>query len=278
MPTAPGHGLILLDGGITETVDARDRGLAYGDGVFRTLRVSGGRPVWWREHLDKLAADCERLAIAPPDPADWHTDLEILAGHHAGVLPDGVLKLVVTRGYGRRGYAYTSTTRPRRLAWFDPEPRLDEPGTAGIAIRVCRLRLGHQPALAGVKHLNRLENVLARAEWNDPEIREGVLLDRNDQVVSGVMSNLFIWRDGCLSTPPLDLCGVAGVARARLMRLAAASGMKVRETPLCLSDVLDAEEVLFTNSLIRIWRAARLDARVWPDPVVSEHLREMLDG
>jgi len=260
----------LVNGRATAQVAALDRGLSYGDGVFRTLRVDGGRPCWWGEHLDKLKEDCRRLGLACPPPAVWEQDLGRLD------LPaSGVVRLTVTRGEAPRGYAPPPHSQSTRIVtvWPHEHAPLSE---EGITARVCHLRLGHQPALAGVKHLNRLENVLARAEWQDADIREGILLDQPGQVVGGVMSNLFLWHGGRLRTPRLDKCGVAGVARARLMAAATRAGYRVEETELTLGDVYAADELFFTNSLILLWRVARLENRSWGTPVVSQALWELL--
>ncbi|MBI5331226.1 MAG: aminodeoxychorismate lyase [Betaproteobacteria bacterium] len=260
---------VLVNGLPAATVGALDRGLAYGDGVFRTLRVADGQPVWLEEHLARLAMDASRLGL-PCDEAAWRADLAALT-----LPPQGVLRLTLTRGEGPRGYLPPHPVRPTRIAacWRDELPVAPE---SGIHARVCRLRLARQPALAGVKHLNRLENVLARAEWDDPAIQEGLLLDQEDRVISGVLSNVFIWRGGELLTPRLDACGVAGVTRARLLRLAPEAGFPVREADLGLDDVLAADEVMCCNSLIGLWRIARLEGRAWGAAVVSGALWNLL--
>lgn len=264
--------LVLINGALGAVFDPLDRGLMYGDGVFRTLRVSQGRPQWWEVQLEKLAADCARLGIPPVAEADWRADLAQLAGH----MSDGVLKLVVTRGGGPRGYLPPDPCLPTRLLSY--VPGLPGLPAAAATLRVCRLRLGHQPALAGVKHLNRLEQVLARNEWRDPAIHEGLLLDQGGRVISGVMSNVFLWHGGSLLTPRLDACGVAGVARARLMARAAAQGYAVREADLGLEEVYGAEEVMLTNSLFGLWPVGRLEHKIWPAPVISPQLKALLHG
>ena len=264
---------VLVDGLPADTVPANDRGLLYGDGVFRTLRIVAGKPRWWDEQLAKLAEDCGRLGLAAPSSETWGRDLDRLVPPSA----DGVLKLLVTRGSGVRGYMPPQGKSNRRLMDFQPIESSARP-EQGLSLRVCSLRLGWQPRLAGIKHLNRLENVLARAEWSDSEIHEGLLLDQADRVISGVMSNLFIWRHGRLLTPRIDRCGVAGVARARLLRLAKAQGMTVQETDMDLSLVFDAEEIMLTNSVMGLRRVARLEAKYWPVPVISKCLADWLDA
>jgi 4-amino-4-deoxychorismate lyase len=244
-----------------------DRGLAYGDGVFRTLAITQGRPRWWADHLEKLDGDCSRLDLPRPTSVDWESDLAML-----GPLPgQGVLRLTVTRGEGPRGYRYPERgTGSRILACWEAES-VTYPAE-GLTLRVCSLRLAHQPALAGVKHLNRLENVLARAEWTDPDIHEGVLLDQAGHVVSGVMSNLFLWRAGRLLTPRVDRCGVAGVGRDRLLAQAAADGLRAQEAEFGLTELLDADEILLTNSLMGLRRVYRVGERTWPHPSISSRL------
>lgn len=270
------HG-ILVDGAATDCLPPHDRGLLYGDGVFRTLRVIAGEPRWWDDQLAKLADDCRRIGLESPAASIWRDDFERLSAARA----NGVLKLLVTRGSGPRGYLPPAQPVVRRLLYFVADQMVD-PMPAEIApditLRICSLRLGWQPRLAGIKHLNRLENVLARAEWTSPDIHEGLLLDQADRVVGGVMSNLFIWHHNRLLTPRLDQCGVAGVARARLMRLAQAHAIEVHETDLALQEVLDADEVMLTNSVMGLRRVARLEAKVWPDPVISPRLQEWLDA
>ncbi len=265
--------LVLVDGAEGAVFDPLDRGLMYGDGVFRTLLVTRGQPRWWDEHLEKLAGDCARLGIPTVADALWQADLASLAGR----MEEGVLKLVVTRGSGPRGYLPPDPCQPRRLFCYSEGAAIKGPVPAAT-VRVCRLRLGHQPALAGIKHLNRLEQVLARAEWHDPTIHEGLLLDQAGRVISGVMSNIFLWRDGELITPSLTQCGVAGVARARLMSLAGAKGYRVREAEFGLDDVFGAQETMLTNSVSGLRRIGRLEEKSWPDPVVSGELGALLDA
>ena len=264
---------ILINGLAATQVAALDRGLNYGDGVFRTIRIADGRPRWWTDHLAKLAEDCARLGLDCPDAALLDQDMAQFEPLPAW----GVLRLTVTRGEGPRGYRLPSHPHCTRIlaCWSGNGSEYPK---EGLTIRVCDLRLGRQPVLAGIKHLNRLENVLARAEWNDPAIAEGVLLDQAGRVVSGVMSNLFLWRDGRLQTPSLNDCGVAGVARARLMRIAAAEGLTVEETDFDLAALLGADEVMLTNSLIGLRRVARLGERTWPQPLVSPRLAGFLDA
>lgn len=265
----------LVNGIEGAALDPLDRGLQYGDGVFRTLRVENGKPRWWEEQLAKLAADAVRLGIVNPEASLWQADLAHLAGRLSG----GVIKLLLTRGSGVRGYRPPDAATATRILIYDPMPPVSDAWPVeGLNVRICGLRLSAQPHLAGIKHLNRLENVLARAEWNTPEIHEGLMLDTTGNIVSGVMSNLFLWRDGHLLTPRLEQCGVAGVARARLLRRASAAGIAVQETKIGLDEVLEADEIMLSNSLIGLRRVARLGERSWPKPAISPQLVTLFDA
>ena len=251
--------MILVNGQPCDSIDARDRGLAYGDGVFRTLRTQAGQPLWWHDHYATLAADCAALKLACPAEALLHS--EACAVAEAGA---GVVKIVITRGVGVRGYAPSGGQATTRLVLSAPLPaHADADAPQAITARWCSLRLASQPRLAGIKHLNRLENVLARGEWDDPAIAEGLLCDTDGRVVSGVMSNLFWARDGVLYTPDLGQCGVAGVARMRLLRAAAQRGIPTRIERLPPAAILAADELMICNSLIGVRRVARLGDTNW---------------
>lgn len=264
--------MILVDGQPSDSVDARDRGLGYGDGVFRTLRIEAGVPLWWRDQFAKLAADSAALGLDCPDEALLRAEVCQVA--QSG---QGVAKILLTRGAGTRGYALTPGTACTRIVMAAPLPSHAQPDAPdAIRARWCTLRLARQPRLAGVKHLNRLENVLARAEWADPAVAEGLLCDDSGAVISGVMSNLFWVRAGELFTPDLSQCGVAGVARTRLLRAASRRGLPVHVGRQLPDAILAADEVMICNSLIGVRRVARLDDRVWTAAGWTETLKTAL--
>lgn len=265
---------LLVNGCLAETLPASDRGLQYGDGLFETIAVVAGRPALWERHLDRLARGCRRLAIPEPAAATLADEATALCD---GV-DDGVLKLLVTRGSGGRGYAPPRDSEPTRVLSVHPYPSYPSAHwETGVALRVCQQRLGSQPALAGLKHLNRLEQVLARGEWEDPGIAEGVMLSQNGCVVEGTMTNIFAVLNGVALTPPLDDAGVAGIMRAVVMERLRSWGVDVREEPLELPRLAEAEEVFVTNSVIGIWPARSLDGQRLGEPRRAPRLlRELI--
>jgi 4-amino-4-deoxychorismate lyase len=259
-----------------EQLALTDRGLHYGDGLFETMAVVDGRVRLLPRHLHRLAHGSARLAIALPDLSALETALQEVAQS----MGEGVLKLIITRGSGGRGYAPPQDAEPTLILLRYPQnlPTLDD-AQAGIVLRLCTLRLARQPVLAGIKHLNRLEYVLARAEWHEPEIAEGLLLDTQGELIEAVASNVFIVKSGCIFTPCLDQCGVAGVMRAEVLACAERLGVAVGEARLCLDDVLSADEVFLTNSLHTI-RPVRVlhEHREWAVGALTLRLQHALWG
>lgn len=247
-------------------VDAADRGLAYGDGVFETLRVHAGAPVWWDAHVARLQHGAARLGFAPPDAAWLRNEVDaLLAGQGA----PAVLKLVLTRGAGGRGYRAPDPPTPTLVISRHPLPA---PVPGPLVVRWCQLRMALQPALAGIKHLNRLEQVLARAEWRDEAIHEGLLLDAAGRVACATAANVFARIGGRWLTPKVDDCGVAGIARAWVL----ANVPGAAEATLRPADVEGAEALFLCNAVRGILPVGRLGDNAWaPHPALAELQRQL---
>ncbi len=265
--------MMLVNGAPAESISVTDRGLAYGDGVFRTLRAVNGQPLHWSRHYAKLHGDCAVLGIPCPIESIMLSEIQSAASGHA----HAAVKVMVTRGSSPRGYAPPQACVPTRIVIVEPRALLPR-HSGGIPVHLCRLRLAHQPALAGVKHLNRLENVLARAEWCDPAIAEGLLLDQDGFVIGGTMSNLFIVEAGVLVTPDLSRCGVMGVTRARVIDLAREAGVTSRIEHFPLQRLLGADEAFLVNSLIGLWPIAQLADRTWRPGALTQRVGRWLDA
>ena len=228
-------------------IDHRDRGLQYGDGVFETMRVRRRRVRLLDFHLDRLFEGCHRLRIEPPSAGRLRRELESRAALRA----DAVLKLIVTRGPGSRGYRPSGEERCTRIISLHAPPARDGIAAAHPAVRVrmCATRLGTNPMLAGIKTLNRLESVMARGEWSDPRVWEGLLRDVDGNIVCGTMSNLFIRSGSYLMTPMLDRCGIAGVMRRWVLMQAKDVGLRPLEGRLRWNQIVEAEEAFMTNAV-----------------------------
>lgn len=260
----------LVDGEISDQIYVADRGLQYGDGLFETMAVLGGRPRFWQGHMDRLRAGCEQLGLPVTSQAVLLREVKTVSAGR----PNCVVKIIVTRGTAGRGYAPRKTNEVKRIvssfAWpVDPGNLVE----TGIRTRLCDLRLGTQPALAGLKHLNRLEQVLARSEWDDRAIHEGILLDQEDHVVSAISSNIFLVLSGRLLTPRLDRCGVRGVMRAAIL---SAFRDRCEQRRIMLDMLPEADEVFVCNSVRGIFPVTRVDHWEYPIGEVTRQVQDWL--
>ncbi|HLF09724.1 MAG TPA: aminodeoxychorismate lyase [Gammaproteobacteria bacterium] len=264
---------LWLVNGQTTGLDPADRGLAYGDGLFETMAAANGRIRWLDYHLQRLEHGCRRLSIPPLDSQEIRREII----NHCPRDGRCVVKLIVTRGSGARGYPPPVSAQPTRILSISSWP--DYPSanyTDGIELRTLQLRLGENPALAGLKHLCRLEQVLAQLELRGSDAEEGLLLDSSGYVVGGIASNLFAIRGSELATPKLTRCGVRGVMRRVVLESATQLELAVAERDLTIAAVQQADEIFVTNSLFGIWPVAQLDQHTFTRGDKTRQLMQLL--
>jgi 4-amino-4-deoxychorismate lyase len=263
----------LVNGSFDYAISPFDRGFAYGDGVFRTLVMRDGLPESWPQHYQKLVADCAAINIVCPSAELLMSDLQQL------FTPDeeAIAKIIITRGEGNRGYTPPPITAPMRVVTKSAMPQYAEARfTEGVNLHVCETRLALQPKLAGVKHLNRLENVLARMEWNDQNIADGILLDTNDNVIECTAANIFARFGDTLITPNLTQCGVAGITRQRIIELAHTLSLKISVETFNLEKLFTADEVIICNSIYGAWQVRQIQDKSLKTDALGANIREAL--
>lgn len=242
--------MTLVNGRKTQSVDVSDRGFQYGDGIFETIGVVEGMPLFLEEHLDRLERGCERLIIPLQDKS-------LLLREVDAVIPegnDGVVKIIVSRGCVGRGYQPSRDAIPTRVVSFHSGPAYPQSFQCeGVSVLLCDTRLGLNNSIAGLKHLNRLEQVLASMEWNERDFQEGLMMDQEGYIVEGSKTNIFAVNRGVLHTPRIDRCGVLGIMRSVVIEVALANGIEVHQTRLTLDELVNADELFLTNSVIGIW-------------------------
>jgi 4-amino-4-deoxychorismate lyase len=269
---------VLIDGVEGGDICAFDRGLHFGDGVFETIACLHGRPRFLALHLERLANGCRALGFDPPAPQRLREEIERLAagGERA------IVKLIVTRGPATvRGYAVSGREQATRVAirypWPVEDPVLQQ---QGVSVRMAAMRLGENPALAGIKHCNRLEQILARAEPQAAVATEALMLSRSGKLVCGTMTNVFLLDGPSQSprvrTPAIDLCGVAGVMRRVVLREATRDGMAATECDLWPGDLAAASEIFLTNARVGIWPVGRMEERTLLPGPVTRRLQSLL--
>lgn len=264
--------MILLNGKSQDVISANDRGLHYGDGLFETLAILNGKAQFWTAHMERLLDGCSRLAIPLPDVALLREETSRVAEG----CERAVVKIIITRGSGGRGYRAPASPEPQRLVMRYPWPDYALPAE-GIALRYCQTPLACNPRLVGIKHLNRLEQVLARNEWSDDTVHEGLMFDINGHVIEGTMSNLFAVSNGMMSTPDLTQCGVDGVMRRQVLSLARQLDIACDIRPMRADELEAMDELFVTNSIIGIWPVARLGDTRYGEAPVTARLMAALD-
>lgn len=263
----------LVNGEILDCLPISDRGFNYGDGLFETIAVIHGQPRWWQDHMDRLAAGCERLGIKTPPQAVLLREVQTVS---AG-LSRCVVKIVLSRAGQQRGYQPSIDAEPLRVvsshSWAVGTGKQAE---QGVSARTCELRLSIQPALGGMKHLNRLEQVLASREMQGQGEKEGILLDTEGHVISAISANLFLVFRGQLVTPRLDRSGVKGVLRARILKFFKARCELRRISPEMLED---ASEVFLCSAVRGIIPVTCIDGRDYEiGPVTREFQQWLTDS
>lgn len=261
---------MLINGKHGDSVSVLDRGFQYGDGIFETLPVANGEPLLWDAHMRRFFRGAERLGLEVPAEALLRREAaQVCAGGLRGVL-----KIVLTRGISGRGYAPAVDAVPTRTVGLLPWP--DYPArhrTDGVSVQFCHTLITRHNILAGLKHLNRLEQILGRMELKD-DAAEGLMQDETGHVIEGTMTNLFIVSRGTLLTPDLTHSGVAGIMRELVLERVPALSLDCRIAGLKREHILNADEIFLTNSLIGVWPVRRIEAREYPVGPTTRRIQE----
>ncbi len=247
-----------------EVVPIDDRAFQYGDGLFETIAIRAGRPRLWQFHLQRLASGCERLGIRMPAEQNLREQLDTALDAGNVDAGSGTAKIILSAGSGPRGYARDREIEPRIFIGVFPGNALS--GSAyeeGVDAMVCETRLAGPSVLAGLKTLNRLEQVFGRSECVAANAFEGLMVDADERVICGTMSNVFIVIDHTLITPALTRCGVAGVMRRLVLESFAAIDKAVVIRDVTLAELWQSDEVFLSNSQFGVVPLRRCEDRQW---------------
>jgi 4-amino-4-deoxychorismate lyase len=262
---------VLVNGKQDPQTSASDRGLLYGQSVFETIAVINAKPCLLELHLNRLQRGCHVLGIP--------LDIELLLDEIATIIvgqQKAVLRVTISMGVGGRGYLNPQSPEPTRILSLHDYPSYPSSHwQQGITLGIAEIRLSHQPALAGIKHGNRLEQVIARAQWHD-DWHEALLLDQQGNVIEATQSNVFVVNADQLITPSLEFAGVAGVAREYVMSQAHKLGLRVKTMSLSADHIEAADEVFLTNSVIGLWPVKQLNSKRYTDHENSHKLLQLM--
>ncbi|MGB1800779.1 MAG: aminodeoxychorismate lyase [Gammaproteobacteria bacterium] len=266
----------LINGKATTEISCLDRGLQYGDGVFETIAVDNGKLLCWDEHIERLNSGCERLNIPLQNSETLKNEALSLINPLIRFDEKGVIKIIITRGQGGRGYAIPEHAEPSRIISLYPFPNYPEDNSNGVAVRICNYRYAHNETLSGIKHMNRLEQVMARSEWNNTDIAEGIVLDKESNVIEGTMSNIFCVINNILLTPKLNLCGVEGVIRNKILKLASTLDINTEIKTVSLDELKNAGEIFICNSVIGLWPVIKLEQQTFSVGKLTKQIKQAL--
>lgn len=265
--------LIWVDGERSTSLPLPDRGLDFGDGLFETLIIKRGVPQFLQLHLDRLSAGLQVLAF--PDCLERADNCLTRAARELQQHQWCALRLTVTRGSGPRGYAAPDNATPRIIVTAAPLSQDRQQVAAPISLGWADMHWSSQPLLAGIKHLNRLEQVLVANQLRQVEADELVVLDQQGNVCSVSAANLFLVESNKLFTPALETCGIAGTRRRLVVeQFAPALGVSVEEAHISPDRLRQAAEVFVCNSIRGLQPVARLDQRHWREHPVCTALHE----
>ncbi|HSM29668.1 MAG TPA: aminodeoxychorismate lyase [Woeseiaceae bacterium] len=252
------------DGRADNTVSTDDRAVQYGDGLFETIAIRDGAPRLWTYHVERLQTGAARLGLAVPAEDKLLDSLQAALGQAQADRNRCVAKILFTAGQGPRGYRRAGGAPTTLLTGIADAQRLpDSCYRDGVDLRLCHTRLAVQPLLAGMKTLNRLEQVIARNEWNDDSVFEGLTLDTDGRLICGTMSNVFIVTGQALVTPAISRCGVSGVMRRHVLALSDGAGIECRVRDVEAEELWAADAVFISNSQFGVLPARRCGAHTW---------------
>lgn len=267
--------MILVNGERSTVLSVADRGLQYGDGLFETLALNSQGVEFWLAHMARLRQSCQRLSLPCPDEVLLWAEVCQVARSHG---ERAVIKITLTRGEGGRGYLPPTEIDTGRIVASYPWPSYSSAHIdSGVDVCLSSVPLGLNPYLAGIKHLSRLEQVLASAELRDTSCAEALMLDINNNVIEGTKSNLFLVKNNQLISADLSSCGVAGIIRDTVFLLAEQAKLEVSIDPISTKMLAEADEVFLTNSIMGIWPVKCIESQGYPVGPITRQLMAALD-
>ena len=262
--------LSLINGEFKDSISVYDRGLAYGDGFFETMlwdsfenkkKINVGVEFWLR-HLRRIKDGCKLMQINFPSDDEIMKQRNLILKASFKEQKSGLLKMIITRGVGGRGYKFEKNMVPTIILLSLPKPNVEkEYFKSGVVVKICKTQLSKNTNLFGYKHLNRLDSVLARSEWEDKKIFEGIFLDSKKNILEGTMTNIFFVHKKTLITPPIIDSGINGVMRQVVIDNAKFFFDKVVVQKINIRDIEKFEQMFLTNSVLKVIPVSRFEKK-----------------
>ncbi|MGI2101160.1 aminodeoxychorismate lyase [Shewanella oncorhynchi] len=265
--------MFWVNGASQASVDPSDRGLAYGDGLFATMRTDAEGIMFFEAHQARLTAGAARLGFQWQMSEALQQQLNTLAIEY----PHHCIKLIVSRGAGGRGYTPPETVNSTEIVSVHTIPgHYAQWQQQGISLKTSSVRLGLQPLLAGMKHLNRLEQVLIKSHSLPQGFDDWLVKDIEENVIESSMANVFFIKDNRIITPSLALCGVAGVMREQIMLALLEQNMNIECLPVGAERLIEFDSAFITNSVLGIVDVLAIDSLKFTRAPITAQLRQTL--
>ncbi len=261
--------VILIDGKKQSKASIFNRNTQFGDGLFETCLVENKKLLFWSNHFERMKLGCDRLKISMIDETLWLSDIK--KAFSLMKIDNCIVKLVLSRGESLRGYSYKDNIRPIRITIVSELKKNNQ--DKRFSLEFCNSGYNSNPKLAGIKHCNRLEQVLASASI---KVDDGIMLDENENVVSVTQGNIFCIQGNRLITPNLDKCGIEGTRRAVILKIAVDLGFDINIKNLSVAELLRSDEVFISNSIQGVGPVNQIEDFVYSKHKITEIISEAL--
>ncbi len=259
--------VVLINGKKISKISVFDRGVQFGDGIFETCLIKRHRLLSWSRHFSRLNKGCSKLKINQVDESLWIKD--ITKALSISKLENAVVKIILSRGESMRGYGFSGDIVPTRIVIVSSLSKLPEK----YSLSLCDSGYATNRLLSEIKHCNRLEQVLARVNMSTQEC---IMLDDNGYVISVTQGNIFAVNGDVILTPSLDECGIEGTVRSAIFDLAESLDLRVEVSSLSVQELLEADEVFISNSIIGIKAVNKINEQLFDTHIITNNIKNKL--
>ncbi|MCF2950391.1 aminodeoxychorismate lyase [Paraglaciecola aquimarina] len=247
---------MIVNGLYQTDIDIADRALQYGDGCFTTIALRNACLEFYDSHIQRLKLACEKLQISF---LKWDELTRNVLSSVTDIDQDMVVKIIISRGVGGRGYSSQGCNNPSYIITHHSMPaHYHEWQKQGIELIESPIKLAKQPLLAGIKHLNRLEQVLIKQQLITTNYPDALVCDTEGSLIETSIGNVFWKKGNQWFTPDMQYCGVEGVMRNQVICLLESKHIKVHVVQQALADLANIQEMFICNSLMQIVPVTKL--------------------
>ena len=258
--------IAIINGKEQSNISIFNRNFQYGDGLFETCVVKNNQILFWEKHLSRLDIGCRKLKIKNIEEEIWLKDIKKALSLTSK--KNCVLKLILSRGNSQRGYSYPDDILPVRVVIVSEMKNVQ--AKESFSLEYASSGYHSNPNLAGIKHCNRIEQILARSSLKRDE---AIMLDENQNIISVTQGNIYFIFGQSLVTPKLDRCGVIGSRRSLILELAESIELNVEEGNVSMNDAKKADEAFISNSIMGIQSVNSIEEYQLPKKMITEQIK-----